>query len=327
VHASTPGGTDDDPSPAASTGPAAGTGPGEGRLHAGALTRRRLLLGGGLLAAGVVGLALDSSASELPGATARPGSIAAQALGAAPRAAPAAGSIRVERVRSTARGRTIDLVTIWPTAARTPGLPVCLALHGLHSTARAVAVSGLADSLARAVAAHTVPPFVLVAVDGGDSYWHQNQPGDDPMAMLLTEVPGWLSARGLPPAPVAVQGTSMGGFGALYYARRRFEDGAPVRAVGVVAPALITTWAEMSKRNAFHSAADWASYDPLLHEPESGPAALGLWCGTEDKFIAGARRFIAYDHPTAATLARGGHDDSYFRHVYPDVIRFIGTHL
>ncbi|MFD1050542.1 hypothetical protein ACFQ1S_35960, partial [Kibdelosporangium lantanae] len=40
--------------------------------------------------------------------------------------------------------------------------------------------------------------MAFVALDGGDNYWHENQKGDNSMAMLMEEVPQWLRARGPP---------------------------------------------------------------------------------------------------------------------------------
>ena len=108
-------------------------------------------------------------------------------------------------------------------------------------------------------------------------------------------------------------GMSMGGFGALLYARRRAERRQPVQALALLAPALITAWDEMSKRDAFHSAADWASMDPLRHLGAIQGVPTAVSCGTEDPFISGVRKFIADTHPVLAYTARGRHGDSFNR--------------
>jgi len=178
--------------------------------------------------------------------------------------------------------------------------------------------------LSAAVARKATRPFALVALDGGDSYWHEHTPGDDPMGMLVDELPRWLAERGLQPRPFAATGTSMGGFGALLYARMRHQRAMPLRAVSVIAPALITTWREMRKRNAFHGPDDWARYDPLRNLPALGDVPVGVWCGTEDRFITGVRRFIGTGRPQVSSTGPGGHDDGYFGRVLPEAIRFIG---
>ncbi|GHF62045.1 S-formylglutathione hydrolase FrmB [Amycolatopsis bartoniae] len=240
------------------------------------------------------------------------------------------GSARVERVWSAARGREIDFVTLLPSKSPPRNLPMVLVLHGLHGRARTAAPTGTLTELAGQVARHAVPPFGLVAVDGGDNYWHENQPGDDPMRMLLDEVPQWLRRRGLGGTdgrPFAVLGMSMGGFGGLLYARRRAERRQPLGGLALLAPALILSWQEMSKRNAFHSDADWASMDPLKHLSATSAVPTGVWCGTEDQFIQGVRQFIAATHPAVAFTARGKHGDSFNRTVVPSVISFLGKHV
>jgi S-formylglutathione hydrolase FrmB len=241
------------------------------------------------------------------------------------------GSTRVERVWSAARGREVDLVLILPSRPAPPGLPMSLLLHGLHGSARKAAPTGLLKQLTSDVARKAVPPFGFVAVDGGDNnYWHENHPGDDPMAMLLEEVPVWLRQRGFAGAdgiPFSCTGISMGGFGALLYARRRAERRQPPAAVATLAPALILSWQEMSKRGSFHDVADWASMDPLKHLDATRGIPTGIWCGTEDSFIEGARRFIAETRPVVAHTSRGKHGDSYNRTVVPGVVSFLGKYV
>ncbi|WP_312871975.1 alpha/beta hydrolase [Amycolatopsis acididurans] len=239
------------------------------------------------------------------------------------------GVAQVERVWSQARQRQVDLVTLLPSKSPPANLPMSLLLHGLHGRARTAAPTGTLAELSSQVARRAVPPFGLVAVDGGDNYWHENHPGDDPMAMLLEEVPQWLRRRGLGGAdgqPFAVTGMSMGGFGAMLYARRRAERGRPVGALALLAPALILSWSEMAKRDAFHDEADWASMDPLKHLDATSGIPTGVWCGTEDSFITGVRRYVAATRPAVAYTARGKHGDSFNRTVVPSVVTFLGHH-
>ena len=46
-----------------------------------------------------------------------------------------------------------------------------IALHGKGQDAAGVMAGGVEQGLAQAVAAG-IPPFAVVAVDGGGSYWH-----------------------------------------------------------------------------------------------------------------------------------------------------------
>ncbi|RKT53079.1 alpha/beta hydrolase [Saccharothrix australiensis] len=286
------------------------------------MVSRRTLLG----ALGATGLAVTGSAVALHG-HAPVGEALRRVLGVAgPVPVAKRPVVRVERVYSRLRGRGVDLVTILPPGVPAEGLPVSLLLHGLHGNARQAAVGGMPDVLVSAVARGAAPPFGFVAVDGGDHYWHENVPGDDPLGMLLDEVPRWLAERGHP-APFACTGVSMGGFGALLYARRRAERREPTGAVAAIAPALLTSWPEMAKRRAFADEEQWAALDPLRHPDALRGVPLGVWVGDRDRFVEGTRKFIAAAKPAVAAITPGGHDDVFYRKVVPDVIRFLGRRV
>ncbi len=240
-----------------------------------------------------------------------------------------AGPVTDELVSSAARGRPVRLVTMTPPGqARYGALPVCVALHGRGGDARTMVRTGLPQFLAAAVAAG-VPPFVLVAVDGGDAtYWHRRTLGDDPQRMLLEELPGWLAARGFATsgggAPSAALGISMGGSGALRYARGRGAGFGPVAALS---PAVFRDWADARTVDAFASEADWREDEPLLHlgEPHGGP--LGVWCGTEDPFCPAARQLADRAGAVQAHFPRGEHTGGFWLRVLPEATAFLGHAL
>jgi len=298
------------------------------RARAGArrwLSRRSVLIAGAS-GVGVAALTVGTATGALPFSAALQRAVGV----ASPTPATQLGTPTVERVYSAARGREVDLLIMQPTKAPSKGLPMSLMLHGLHGNARHAAPTGLLKQLSSDVAKRAVPAYGFVAVDGGDNYWHENTPGDNPMAMLLEEVPRWLQQRGLAGPdglPFACAGLSMGGFGALLYTRRRIERRQPPAAVAAIAPALITSWPEMSKRRAFHDATDWGSMDPLRHVDATKSVPTGVWCGTEDDFIGGVRRFIQEAHPTVAHTAKGKHGDAFNRTVVPSVVSFLGKHV
>lgn len=237
--------------------------------------------------------------------------------------------VRTDRVYSAARGQDVDVVTILPAQLPTKNLPMCLLLHGLHGRARHAAPTGMPAALARGVAAGTLPPFGFIAVDGGNNYWHENRVGDNAMAMLLEEVPRWLRARGLGDAtgtPFACAGVSMGGFGSLLYARRREEMRSPLSAVAAISPGLLMSWREMSTRRAFKNTQEWASLDPLRNVEKLGRVPVGIWCGTEDHFIEGTRKFIRLASPEIGYTGPGGHGDGFYRRIVPDLLGFLGRH-
>lgn len=134
----------------------------------------------------------------------------------------------VEQVRSAARGREVTLVTVRPEGPDGAGPPVVLALHSRYGNAGQFLDLELADLVAELVGAGS-PPFAVAAVDGGDTYWQARDASDDPLRMLTDELPGWLAQRHLlgaaGGAPRAAFGISMGGFGAMRYARARAVAG------------------------------------------------------------------------------------------------------
>jgi hypothetical protein len=224
-----------------------------------------------------------------------------------------AGPVSVDRVRSTARGRDVDLVVMRPASAA-EGLPTCLALHG-----RGVGAKWFLD-LGCAEVPHRGGAGGGAAVRGrrGDSYYVARDPSDDPLRMLVTELPAWLAERGLA-APVGAFGISMGAFGVLRLARER-----DLRAVAVAGPALFRSWTEAKERNAFRDDRQWAANEPLRHTREIAGVPLGVWCGTDDPFVDAARELVDRAGPEVATIGPGTHEDGYFLRVLPDMIRFVG---
>lgn len=279
------------------------------------LLPRRSVLAAGITGAAALGLGLGGRFGSTPPGTPVP--LANQS------------NVSVERLYSHARNCFINFVLMFPKGVPRQGLPVCLMLHGRFGDARK-SVGGLPDWLSASVSSGRIPPFAFLAVDGGgNNYWHR-RPNDDPLWMLLGEVPRWLAERNLggpDHLPFAASGISMGGFGALLYARRRREMGHPLSAAAVVSPALITSWPEMRKRKAFATEAEWAEIDPLRHIGSLGNLPLGVWCGTEDRFIEGTRRFIRMAEPDYASTTPGGHNSRYYRKALPELVNFIGGEL
>ncbi|MEV6209064.1 alpha/beta hydrolase-fold protein [Kitasatospora sp. NPDC051914] len=232
------------------------------------------------------------------------------------------GPVRTEHLASAARGTRVQLSILTPPGTADPGrLPVCLALHGRGGSAAGLLELGLPQFLAAATG-RGVPPFHLVAVDGGDaSYWHRRRGTGDPMAMLLDEVPGWLAARGLA-APTGVLGISMGGSGALQYARARNGG---LAAAALLSPALFTSWGVARPLDAFQDEADWLEHEPLRHLDRPLTRRLAVWCGTEDPFCPAARTLA--DRAAETHFPRGAHTDGFWRRVLPDATAFLGQAL
>lgn len=233
-----------------------------------------------------------------------------------------------EWIHSPARGRKVRLVTVLPAGAGRGKLPVCVGLHGLRGTAQWWSDQGVRHLLASAWSTG-VSPYAVVAVDGGDNYWHPFNPADDPMRMLLTELPQWLRARGLggpEGLPTVVAGVSMGGTGALIYARERHRLGRPLLGAAALSPGLFLNWRAASRR-PFRDPADWAAHDPMLFGPELASTPTGVWCGDRDPFVTATRHYIATARPEVGRVSPGRHDGTYYASVLPDVFGFLGRHL
>lgn len=290
------------------------------------LTRRQLLVGGvGTLgaaaAAGLTGTYLAARPEEAGPVQNVPTPLSADA-------SVRDAVVGSEWVRSDARRRPVRLVTVLPAGANPATLPVCLGLHGLKSTAAWWSDAGNRRLFGAAFSRGAVP-FAVVALDGGDNYWHSFRPDDDPLRMLLTELPGWLRARGLAGPdglPAAVAGVSMGGAGALLYARERLRGGQPPAAVAAISPGLFTDW-RVASRRAFAGQPDWAANDPLRFFGELAGVPTGVWCGDRDAFADATRRYIALAHPEIGVIEPGRHDGHFYARVLPETIRFLGRHL
>ena len=266
----------------------------------------------GLLAGSALALLAGCSPSE-PAPSAPP--VPRPARPSAPR-----DPVTVQRVHSAARGTDVDLVLITPEGVPASGLPVCLALHGRGAHARTFLDLGVPAALTQAVRAG-VPPFAVAALDG-DHYWVGVGGDDDPQRMLTDEVPGLLAAADLRPAS-AVFGISMGGFGALRFARAHPD----LKAVATASAALFVSWPDARGRKVFADEANWRAEEPLLHTGELRPDTLGVWCGESDPFLGADRKLVQAVSPAVARFSPGGHKDEYWRGILPDVLEFVGHRL
>jgi S-formylglutathione hydrolase FrmB len=146
--------------------------------------------------------------------------------------------------------------------------------------------------------------------------------------MLLTDLPTVLAQHGLPVDRFGVLGWSMGGFGALIAAAE-----APGRFVAVVAnaPAFWRSYEEAREVNpgAFDSAEDWQRWGDLMARAEKlRHLPLRIDCGESDSFTPAIKELRGRLGGTGAVhLAKGCHDDAFWRFAAPEQLRFIGTAL
>lgn len=224
---------------------------------------------------------------------------------------------------SAARG---DVATNWA-IARPPGqtgpLRPIIALHGKGSDAATVMAGGVEQGLAQAVAAG-LPPFAVVAVDGGGSYWHRRASGEDSGAMVLDELIPMLGEHGLDTSRVAFLGWSMGGYGALLLGARLGP--ARTAAICAVSPALWTS-SGAAAPGAFDSADDYAA-NSVWGRPELGRIPIRIDCGNSDPFYAATKQFIAQlPAPPAGGFSPGGHDGGFWSSQLPAELTWIGPLL
>ena len=301
------------------------------------VSRRTFLLGAlgtAVLAAGGSVAAIDDGV--LPGRTRLADLTGACDVDAVPASGPV-GAITSGRFASSARGRDVGWsLALPPGHTAGLGLPVALILHGRggnHS-------SGFTElKLHQFLAAYTRgggTPFALAAIDGGDSYWHPRNNGDNPLRMIVQEFLPRLGALGIRTDIIAVLGWSMGGFGALLVAREANRgtlsgmgtSGRPaVVAAAASSPALFASY-HASASGAFDNAADFARYGDLVPEPDAGKTSLYVGCGATDAFTGETRRYRANaSPPPAGGISKGCHTNGYWRSVAAAQISFVGSQL
>jgi enterochelin esterase-like enzyme len=221
----------------------------------------------------------------------------------------------------------VDYVIAWPPGVK-PGdpLPVCFALPGRGGGPP----MGFADVVATLVGDGKIPPYAVVGVAGGVSYWHARSTGEDRLSMFLREIVPLCAARhqlGGSGGRRAVIGWSMGGFGALLAAETEPHIFA---AVVAVSPAVWTSYAAMilGPRDAFDSAADFAAHDVIGHADRLAGVNLRIDCGRQDPFYGYVTYLeAALPQPPSGGYSPGGHTADYWRRVAPAEAKFIGRAL
>ena len=214
---------------------------------------------------------------------------------------------------SAARG---GVPTNWA-IARPPGqtkaLRPVIALHGKGSDASTVMAGGVEQGLAQAVNAG-LPPFAVVAVDGGGAYWHKRASGDDAGAMVLSELIPMLGGQGLDTSRVAFLGWSMGGYGALLLGGRLGP--ARTAAICAVSPALWLS-SGAAAPGAFDGPEDFAA-NSVFGMPALASIPIRVDCGDSDPFYAATKQFIAQlPNPPAGGFSPGGHNGEFWSSQLP----------
>lgn len=214
---------------------------------------------------------------------------------------------------SAARG---GISTNWA-IARPPGqtkaLRPVIALHGKGSDASTVMAGGVEQGLAQAVDAG-LPPFAVVAVDGGGSYWHKRASGEDAGAMVLDELIPMLGGHDLDTSRVAFLGWSMGGYGALLLGGRLGP--ARTAAICAVSPALWLS-SGAAAPGAFDGPDDFAA-NSVFGMPALASIPIRVDCGDSDPFYGATKQFIAQlPNPPAGGFSPGGHNGGFWSSQLP----------
>jgi enterochelin esterase-like enzyme len=277
-----------------------------------ALTRREVLRFGVAAAAGIAGSCALSTLVHPGLSTAEPD----PPSGAAPTCI--AGSF-VSAARS-------GIETRWA-IARPPGQSTALrpviALHGRNGDAAGLMDLGVQDGLEQATKVGW-PPFAVVSVDGGNSYWHRRASGEDAGAMVLNELLPILTSQGLDTSRVAFLGWSMGGYGALRLGA--CLGAARTAAICAVSPALWTSF-KQADSGAFDSADDWAK-NTVFGLTALSAIPIRVDCGTSDRFCAATRQFITgLRRPPAGGFWPGGHDVSFWKRLMGADLTWIASLL
>lgn len=217
-------------------------------------------------------------------------------------ALPAAAELRSTSFASKALGRDVAaVVQLPPSYDKSPGrrFPYVIALHGLFESPAFWERRGLAPVLDRMWSEGRLPEFVLVAVDGGNSFF-VNAPGGRYEDLVTQDAIAWIEgafrvhggreARGL-------WGVSMGGYAALRIAFAHPDAFLAVATHSAMLLEAIPTreqgagrWQMDAFVRVFGDPIDpalWASNDPLRLALRAAPAtapALRFDCGAQDRY-------------------------------------------
>lgn len=275
----------------------------------------------------------------------------AAALGLCLLAPAAAAEVRSTSFASKALGREVAVVVqLPPSYEKSPGrrFPYVIALHGLFESPAFWERRGLAAVVDRLWSEGRLPEFVLVAVDGGNSFF-VNSPLGRYEDLVTEDAVDWTEAtfrvqkgreaRGL-------WGVSMGGYAAL---RIAFTHPGAFFAVATHSAMLLEAipsreqgagrWQMDAFRGVFGDPIDpalWARNDPLKVAVRAAPAtapALRFDCGAQDRYGL-AHGNAALHRVLEARGVRhefatppGDHGYEYVLSVAEDGLRFLGASL
>jgi S-formylglutathione hydrolase FrmB len=276
--------------------------------------------------------------------------IAFFAFAAVAAAAPLRAEVRAATLRSAALGRDVGCAVHLPPsyAEGSRTYPVVYALHGLFERSQFWERRGLAAILDDLWARHVLPEFVVVAVDGGNSFFLNSPQGAyedlvtrDAIAFAESTYRVRRERAGR-----ALFGVSMGGYAALRIALSHpdlYAAAATHSAMLLAGPPRPGQGADPYQLAAFARVfgeppdlALWRANDPLEWAQRADPrAAPALWfdCGDHDRYGLGAgheeldRRLRARGIAHEFALRPGDHGYEYVRSVLPSSLEFLSKRI
>jgi enterochelin esterase family protein len=271
-------------------------------------------------------------------------------LGLALLATPVAAEVRSGRFVSVSLGRevsyTVDLPPTYPSGGRR--YPVVYALHGLFEGPGFWEGRGLAEALARLRGRGPFPEFLVVAVEGDNSFYVNGTAGRYEDVVTRDAIAHIEKTFRVTPEREgrALFGVSMGGYAAL---RIAFSHPELYRAVATHSAMLLERppaadqGAGRGQMAAFHRVFGdpvdpqlWAENDPLELARKVDPKAvpsLYFDCGAADHYGLAAgnrelhRRLGERGVPHTFALNPGDHGYDYVLAVIEDSLRFLGKAL
>jgi S-formylglutathione hydrolase FrmB len=265
-------------------------------------------------------------------------------------AAPLGAEVRTTTMKSAALGRDVACVVHLPPsyAEGSKVYPVVYALHGLFESSQFWPRRGLAPVLDELWARHALPELVVVAVDGGNSFF-LNSPQGAYEDLVTKDTIAYAESTyrvRRDRAGRALFGVSMGGYAALRIALSHpdlYAAAATHSAMLLAGPPRPGQGADPYQLAAFGRVfgeppdlALWKANDPLEWAQRADPRAvpaLSFDCGDHDRYGLGAgheelhRRLQARGIPHEFALHPGDHGYEYVRSVLPSSLEFLSKHL
>ena len=185
-----------------------------------------------------------------------------------------------------------------------------------------------AQAVALEVGGRALPPMAMVTADGGGGYWHPH-PGDDPMAMVVSELIPMCRQLNLGSAPngVGSMGISMGGYCALILAEKYPDVFGAVAAIG---PAVWTSYTQAREPTRVPTPRQRISPtdDAVTNAPALANTPVRVASATDDPFHPGVEALAAaLPRSAIVDFSQGCHTGPFFTAEEPPSLEFLATHL